>query len=439
MGGCYLGHKTVLEKGFPMYALVDCNNFFASCERVFRPDLKNRPVVVLSNNDGCVIARSQESKALGIKMGAPMFKVSEMLKQENVAVFSSNFALYGDMSARVMQILEGFAPSIEIYSIDEAFLGLHGVDDMEVRAKKIKTTVEQWTGIPVSVGIAPTKTLAKLANHVGKRWPGFGGAYILKADDKNILENIEIGEVWGVGRSLRVQLNQMGIENVWQLANTDPRAIRRRFSVVTERMVRELQGVPCLGLEQVPPHPEHIIVSRGFKGRTQGLQNLREAVALYATRAAEKARERNVHASAITVTIRTSPFDQPNSRQNQNGYYKNSATCPIINQTNDSNTIVMAAEAALLQIYKKGYRYQKAGVMLSGLTLPSERQESLFAHAEGVGDNTHLWQTVDKLNNRFGQETIQLAASGIKRPWWMARGYLSPCYTTRLKDLKLVG
>ena len=418
-----------------MYALVDCNNFFASCERVFRPDIINKPVVVLSNNDGCVIARSQEAKALGIKMGAPMFKVAAMLKQKNVSVFSSNFALYGDMSARVMQILEGFAPAIEVYSIDEAFLSFHGLNDTIERAHNIKTTLEQYTGIPVSVGIAPTKTLAKLANFVGKRWPGFGGVCNLNSNDKNILENIEIGEVWGVGRSLRQQLNHMGIVNVWQLIQMDPHAARKRFSVVVERMVRELQGTPCLSLEEAPPHPGHIIVSRGFKGRTQGLQNLREAVVLYAVRAAEKARQRNVHASAITVTIRTSPYDKPHYKTGAGGYYKNSATSPLINPTNDSNAIAKAAEKALIQIYSKGFSYQKAGVMLSGLTLPTERQGNLFSHASGESNNNALWQMVDGLNNRFGRETVRLAASGIDRPWWMARGYLSPCYTTRLDEL----
>lgn len=421
-----------------MYALVDCNNFFASCERVFRPDIKTKPVVVLSNNDGCVIARSQEAKALGIKMGAPMFKVKDILTENNVAVFSSNFALYGDMSARVMQILEGFAPSVEVYSIDEAFLSFHGLGGLEGRSYKIKNTVEQWTGIPISVGIAPTKTLAKLANHVGKRWPGFGGVCLLNANDKNILENIEIGEVWGVGRSLRRQLNHMGIVNTWQLAQMDARDIRRKFSVVVERMLRELQGISCISLEDSPPHPRQIIVSRGFKGRTSGLQNLREAVALYATRAAEKARERLVQASAITVTIRTSPFDQPNSRNQQRGYYKNSATSPLINPTNDSNAIVRAAEQALIKIYREGLSYQKAGVVLSGLAYPNERQADLFSHAAGQTNNPHLWQMVDGLNNRFGRETIRLAASGLKRPWWMARGYLSPCYTTRLDELRQV-
>ena len=421
-----------------MYALVDCNNFFASCERVFRPDIVNKPVVVLSNNDGCVIARSQEAKALGVKMGAPMFKVSAMLKQNGVAVFSSNFALYGDMSARVMQILEGFAPAIEVYSIDEAFLSFHGLTDMEDRAHDIKSTVEQYTGIPVSVGLAPTKTLAKLANFVGKRWPGYGGVCMLRTSDKHILENIEIGEVWGVGRSLRQQLNHMGIINVWQLIQMEPHAARKRFSVVAERMVRELQGTSCFSLEETPPHPGHIIVSRGFKGRTEGLQNLREAVALYATRAAEKARQRNVQASAITVTIRTSPFDKPHAKTNQGGYYKKSATSPLINPTNDSNAIARAAEKALLQIYRKGFSYQKAGVMLSGLTLPTERQGNLFSHTLGEANNAPLWQIVDGLNNRFGRETVRLAASGINRPWWMARGYLSPCYTTRLTDLRQV-
>ena len=261
-----------------MFALVDCNSFYASCERVFRPDLKDRPVVVLSNNDGCLIALSNEAKALGYKMGDVFFKIKNDLLQKRVAVFSSNYALYGNLSERVMTVLEEFSPELEIYSIDEAFLNLRGFKDLEARGKLIKYDVERLTGVPVSVGIAPTKTLAKLANHVAKRFDGQCGSYIMEKPDYDILKQIDVNKVWGIGRGLTEQLKDFEVKTAYDLSQLDPRAVRKRFSVVAERTVRELNGISCIPLEEAPPHPQNIIVSRGFKNRIKAKQKMIEAV-----------------------------------------------------------------------------------------------------------------------------------------------------------------
>ena len=279
-----------------MFALVDCNSFYASCERVFRPDLKDRPVVVLSNNDGCLIALSNEAKALGYKMGDVFFKIKNDLLQKRVAVFSSNYALYGNLSERVMTVLEEFSPELEIYSIDEAFLNLRGFKDLEARGKLIKYDVERLTGVPVSVGIAPTKTLAKLANHVAKRFDGQCGSYIMEKPDYDILKQIDVNKVWGIGRGLTEQLKDFEVKTAYDLSQLDPRAVRKRFSVVAERIVRELNGISCIPLEEAPPHPQNIIVSRGFKNRIKAKQKMIEAVSFYANRAAEKARIKKVFA-----------------------------------------------------------------------------------------------------------------------------------------------
>lgn len=410
-----------------MYALVDCNNFYASCERVFRPDLAGIPIVVLSNNDGCVIARSDEAKLLGIEMGAAYFEIERELRRLGIRVFSSNYALYGDLSQRVTASLREFAPEIEVYSIDEAFLNLRGFTDLPARALAIKAGVQQWTGIPVSVGIAPTKTLAKIANRVGKRWPGQNGTFVLPGPDPDILAHIKAGDIWGIGRRLTRHLDGMGVKTALDLARMDARLARMKFSVVVERVVRELQGIPCIPFDEAPPHPQHIIVSRGFKGRVRAKAHLSEALVLYASRAGEKARQKGVYAAALTAFIHTSPFTTGPK-------YENSRTIVFNEPRNDTGTLAKAAIAALDGIYRPGFEYQKAGIMLTGLVYAHERQPSLFGGTQSA-QTEHLMKVIDGLNRRFGRETVRVAASGTSRPWWMARERLSPCYTTRWADL----
>ncbi|WP_339864826.1 Y-family DNA polymerase [Paremcibacter congregatus] len=414
-----------------MYALVDCNCFYASCERVFRPELKGRPVVVLSNNDGCLIALSTEAKALGYKMGDAFFKVRHSLQNQQVAVFSSNYALYGDMSARVMKVLEAFSPDIEVYSIDEAFLSLRGFQGLDALGHKIKYDVERLTGVPVSVGIAPTKTLAKLANHVAKRFEGQNGSYVMAIPDPEILKQINVSKVWGIGRNLTKQLETFGVFTAQSLSEMDPRLIRKRFSVVAERTVRELQGICCIPLEDAPPHPQNIMVSRGFKTRVKSRQEMEEAVSFYANRSSEKARQKKVFANAVHVFIRTDPYGDKDKS------YKAGLHVTLNEARNDAGSIITAALTALRQIYKPEYNYQKAGVMLTGLVYDHERQRSFFNG--GQNENTvKLMEVMDKINRIHGRETIRPASAGSNKTWFMAREYLSPCYTTRWSDLRKV-
>lgn len=414
-----------------MFALVDCNSFYASCERVFRPDLQGRPVVVLSNNDGCLIALSTEAKALGFKMGDVYFKVRPALQQQQVAVFSSNYALYGDMSARVMKVLESFSPDMEVYSIDEAFLGLRGFTDLAARGHRIKHDVERLTGVPVSVGIAPTKTLAKLANHVAKRFDGQSGSYLMAQPDPEILRQIKVGKVWGIGRRLAAQLDDFGVQTAQDLARMDARVVRSRFSVVAERTVRELQGISCIPLEEEPPHPQNIMVSRGFKVRVKNGLDLMEAVSFYANRAAEKARQKKVFATTVHVFIRTDPYgDKANS-------YKAGRHIVLTEPRNDAGSIIAAARQALRQIYKPHHSYQKAGVMLTGLVYDTERQGAFFG-GEQSEKQTRLMQAMDKINAIHGRETLRPASSGSNKTWFMARNLLSPRYTTKWTELRKV-
>ena len=414
-----------------MFALVDCNSFYASCERIFRPDLKDRPVVVLSNNDGCLIALSNEAKALGYKMGDVFFKIKNDLLQKRVAVFSSNYALYGNLSERVMTVLEEFSPELEIYSIDEAFLNLRGFKDLEARGKLIKYDVERLTGVPVSVGIAPTKTLAKLANHVAKRFDGQCGSYIMEKPDYDILKQIDVNKVWGIGRGLTEQLKDFEVKTAYDLSQLDPRAVRKRFSVVAERTVRELNGISCIPLEEAPPHPQNIIVSRGFKNRIKAKQEMIEAVSFYANRAAEKARIKKVFAFRVHVFIKTDPYGD-----NRNSYSAGQSI--ILDEAhNDARTIIKAALEVLESIYKPKFSYQKAGIILTGLVYDTERQISLF----GGGQShklTRLMETMDIVNKIHGRETIRPAVVGTNKKWFMARNMLSPRYTTQWKELRKV-
>ncbi len=408
-----------------MFGFVDCNNFYASCERAFRPDWRHLPVVVLSNNDGCIVARSDEVKKLGYQLGASYFKVRDQLDRDGVVVRSSNYALYGDLSQRVMECLESLAPTVEVYSIDEAFLDVRGVRDLEAYGHEVVRTVKQWTSIPVSVGIAPTKTLAKIANRQGKKLSEAGNVFVMTPSF--CLKQEAVEGVWGVGRRLARRLRLMGIGTAQDLADLDYTIARKKFGVTLERTVRELRGESCLPMEEILPDAQHLMVSRGFKGRITSKHHLEEAVATYASQVAEKARVRGVYAAAIHVFIRTSPF-------NKGAHYVNNASRTFLDPCNDSLTLVKAAMACLDAIWKDGYFYQKAGVLLTDLSNERQRPSPLLERNlnESIAE---LMQALDRINQRYGRETLRVATSGTKRPWMMAREFLSPSYTTRWEDI----
>ncbi|MCC4275073.1 translesion error-prone DNA polymerase V subunit UmuC [Marinomonas communis] len=416
-----------------VFALVDCNNFYASCEKLFRPDLKHTPVVVLSNNDGCVVARSREVKALGLKMGAPVFQVRDLIEQHNIACFSSNYALYADMSNRVMTVLEQEAPQVEIYSIDEAFLDLTGIDAVDDVARQIKAKVDQYTGITVGVGIAPTKTLAKLANHAAKAYPATGGVVDLtdRERQRRLMALVEIGDVWGVGRRLTKHLQARGLHTALDLADADPRMIRREFSVVLERTVRELNGISCLELESMAPTKQQIVCSRSFGERITQKNELKEALAKYVARAAEKLRQETCLAQVLQVFIRTGVFN-PNER-----HYSNSASVKLSAPCDDTRAFLAAMEPLFESIYRPGFRYAKAGVMLTDFYQPNTYQTDLFHPEEDRERSKNLMDVLDKIN-RQGRGHLFFAAQGVTPQWSMKREFLSPAYTTNWNSLPKV-
>jgi DNA polymerase V len=420
----------------PIFALVDCNNFYVSCEKLFRPDLKHTPVVVLSNNDGCVVARSKEAKALGIKMGVPVFKIRHEIERHGIVTFSSNYAFYADMSQRVMSILEELAPRVEVYSIDEAFLDLTGVEactSLEGFGQLVKTTVGQWTGVQVCVGIAPTKTLAKLANHGAKSYPATGGVVDLTAKERQrkLMALLPVNEVWGIGGKLKVRLELMGIKTALDLADADPAMIRKRFSVVVEKTVRELNGISCLNLEEAAPTKQEIVCSRSFGERIQDFRVMREAISEYTSRGAEKLRGENRLAKRITVFIRTSPFNQ------QELQYSNAATLEMITPTDDTTSLVKTAHRGLQSIWKDGYRFAKGGILLSDFYDPKGYQPDLLDDSPDRAKNEKLMQTLDQINHS-GLGKVFIAAQGIQKGWSMKRDFLSPAYTTRWSDVPRV-
>jgi DNA polymerase V len=407
-------------------ALVDCNNFYVSCERVFQPELRGKPVVVLSNNDGCVIARSNEAKALGIAMGAPWHLHRKDFECAGVIVRSSNYTLYGDMSSRVMQVLSTFTPDLEIYSIDEAFLGMGGFGArLEHDARTLRAAVLQWTGIPVSVGIAPTKTLAKVANHAAKKDQKHGGVVALldEVARDDALAKIELTDLWGVAGRLAARLKAIGINTPLDLKRGDPWLIRERLGVVTARLALELRGVACLDLERDVPDRKSIMASRSFGRPVTALAELREAVASYTARAAEKLRRQNLATAHLMVFVETNRF-KPEDAQH---YAARPVRLPVA--TGDSAKLIGAALAGLAAIWRDGYRYKKAGVVLLDLHPAGAVQEGLFDKKDDARRVT-LMCTVDRLNVRFGRDTISFAAAGRRRPWKLRRELLSPCYTT---------
>lgn len=416
------------------FALVDCNNFYASCERVFNPKLAGTPVVVLSNNDGCVVARSAEAKALGVPMGAPWFKIREEFERQGGRALSSNYALYADMSNRVMTLLARFSPAQEIYSIDECFLGLDGFNDIDRRAHTIRRVIKRWTGLPVCVGIAPTKTLAKLANHVAKKRPEFGGVCnLMKMNDDELLAlvgSIEVGEVWGVGPRITRKLEELGITTVAELRASSTQHIRTTFSVVLERTVLELRGISCIALEEVAPPKQQIMVSRSFGQPVLELPALSEAVAHFVTRAAEKLRSQRSCAALLTVFIRTSPFREKDAQ------YSRSATVPLATASDSTLELTQAALAILKRIYKPGFNYAKAGVLLSELVEKSLIPKDLFSDDPACPTRTAtLMQAFDNINKRFGRGTLTTAAAARKGNWTMRQDNRSPHYTTRWADI----
>ena len=423
-----------------VYALVDCNNFYASCEKLFRPDLRHTPVVVLSNNDGCVVARSKEAKALGIKMGVPAHHIQGEIRRHGIQVFSSNYTLYGDLSRRVMVTLEALAPRVDVYSIDEAFLDITGISAVvafDEFAQQVKNTVYQNIGLPVCVGIAPTRTLAKLANYAAKKYTATGGVVDLTdpARQRRLMARVPVEEVWGVGRKLSVKLQAMSITTALHLADAELATLRKRFSVVLERTARELNGVQCLPWDDAPPPKKQIMCSRSFGQPIESLSDLEEAVSHFATRATRKLRAGEQYAGELMVFIRTNPF------RGTAPQYSNSASRKLITPTQDSRAIAQQALSLLWSIYRSGYDYAKAGVMLSELAGEVGRQDDLFESSVVSGVESkkaaRVMAVMDKINQKT-RSTVYMARDAGPAAYKMRREHLSPAYTTDWIQLPIV-
>lgn len=419
-----------------VFALADCNNFYASCERVFDPALRDRPVVVLSNNDGCVIARSREAKELGVAMGSPYFKCADMLKRMDVAVFSSNYALYGDMSSRVMNVLGRFAPAIEVYSIDEAFLDFSGLEGKRWSlASELRRTVLQWTGIPISIGIGPTKTLAKAANRLAKKDPGCQG--VLDACDPAVaaamLAELPVEDVWGIGRRHAKRLHARGVGTALDFRELPNLWVKSRMGVTGLQTLLELRGTACLGLEKAPPPKKSIVCSRSFGRPVTSISELRESLAEYASRAGEKLRRQGSVASGLQVFIQTSRFLDGGQR------HAASLGLPLIPATCRTERIMKKAHIILERIFKPGYKYNKSGVMLYGLEQEQNRRLNLLESFDGGPGGGALMRAVDAANRHWGRNTVRYAACGMDSSWKMRRNMCSAHFTTRWDELPKAG
>ena len=416
-----------------VFALIDCNAFYVSCERVFNPKLNNRPVVALSNNDGCIISRSKEAKALGIKMGVPLFKVKDIVEKEKVVVFSSNYTLYADMSRRVMNIISSSSPYTEIYSIDEAFVELSSLPiDYESYAHQLRQTILQHTGIPVSIGIASTKTLAKVANHKAKKDDSLNGVCSLVNYNNidQILELTEVGDVWGVGRRLSKKLINHGIHNAKLLKNCSDSWIRKMMSVNGLKTITELRGISCIPLEEYSMTRKSCCTTRSFGKLLTNLEDIEQAVTTFARRAAERIRSESLAASCVSVFVRTNPFDK------KSAYYSNGASRTLSHPTHDSITIIETSLLLTKRIFKNNYQYKKAGVLLSGLCDESEIQETLFE--KNYNQNSDLMSAIDAINYRYGRDTLQMASECKVGNWRQKRENCTRNYTTQIDRLLLV-
>jgi DNA polymerase V len=416
-----------------MYLLCDVNSMYASCEQLFRPDLKGKPVIVLSNNDGAIVALNKEAKKLGIKRFAPYFQARDIIRRHQVVCFSSNYALYGDVSARIMTILESMAPTLTPYSIDEAFMTITGIDACEsflTFGQRVRRTVLQQTGLTCGIGIAQSYTLAKLANHAAKTWPATGGVVDLSNRDRQrkLMGLLPVGETWGIGRRLNEKLQTMGIKTVLQLADANLHLMKKTFGVVIERTIRELNGTACISIDALPAK-QQIICSRSFGERITQLQDMKQAVCQYAERSAEKLRHERQYCRHVSVFLRTSPY--ANEPQ-----YGNNATQQLMLATQDTRDIVAAAMKALDSIWRDGYRYQKAGIMLNDFC-SRPGQIDMFDETPPRPNSDALMRVIDGINTT-GVGKVWFAGQGIDKGWKMKREMLSPAYTTRWKDLPVV-
>ena len=419
-----------MSKQHPTFALIDCNSFYASCERVFRPDLAKVPIVVLSNNDGCVIARSYDAKPF-IKMGEPYFQIKYKLKQHGIVQFSSNYALYGDMSERVMSLIEAMVPAVEVYSIDEAFADLTGIGGLDELGRQIRAQVLRCTGIPVGVGIAHTKTLAKLANHTAKRLQTQTGGVVNITDPVKrdwVLRNTDVAEVWGVGRKMKLHLDVMGIKSAMDLAKADPWTLRKKFSVVIEKTARELGGTPCLELDEPDPPKQEICCSRMFGKRLTELPPIKEAVATYMMRASEKLRAQKSLCKKVRVCICTGMFNPDEAK------YANGVMVDMPYPTDDVRLLTQAAVGAVDRIFRPGFKYSKAEVMLLNLCQQGEYTDDLFATSQ-PGEATRVMTVMDQINERWGRGTLRSACVPADPDWGMRREMMSQSYTTKLDQL----
>jgi DNA polymerase V len=415
-----------------VFGLIDCNNFYVSCERVFRPDLEGKPVIVLSNNDGCCVARSQEVNDLGVRMGDPVFKIRDLIKREKIAVFSSNYAYYGDVSHRVMQTLGTMVPIIENYSIDESFLNIGEFSEREVEplARELRERVHRWVGIPTCVGIAPTKTLAKVANFIAKKRPQYGGVCDLRSSQvrADLLQTVPVDEVWGIGAASAAKLARIGVQTAADLAALDPDNARALMTVTGGRTVYELRGISCLPLELMEPTRKGIAVTRSFGAPVTSWQQMREAIANYAMRAAEKMRRYKVAAENIFVFMHTSTFDN-------DPFYSNGASARFSETTNDTGKVVAVAVCLGARLWRDGFRYSKCGVMITELMPETIRQPALWGELD-CEKRERAWRAMDKLNATLGHDTVRILGAGSEDAAWKLRAeHRSPRWTTRWDEL----
>jgi DNA polymerase V len=416
-----------------LYALIDCNNFYVSCERLFQPRLEGRPVVVLSNNDGCIIARSNEAKALGIKMGQPFFQCRESMARHRVQVYSSNYPLYGDLSQRVMTVLGRIEPEVEVYSIDEAFVRLPAARPEWLRehGRQLRNTVGKQVGIPISIGFGPTKTLAKLANRIAKKQPEHGGVYVFPDEEREaVLATVEAGDVWGIGRRQAQKLSLIGIRTARDLMRASDTWLRKHLTVTGLRTATELRGISCLDLDEAPAPKKSITSSRSFGQPVTEFRELREALASYVSIAAAKLRAERRKAGCIQVYLTTNRF-QENAPQ-----YANSMAVTLPGPTASTLELIRSAAGVLEKLFRPGYTYQKLGVMLLDLTADSRLQHDLFRPP--IRERPELMDALDRINSRWGRDTLHSAAAGFSRPWRNKQARRSPSYTTSWEELPVV-